>query len=99
MVVPTRLSADAGFVSESSVEQLLSQQLGTLIARRRMEMDLSQESLAEQVGISTNHLQLLESGLSDRKKGTPANPRLSTLVALSQALEVPLPEMLRESLD
>lgn len=61
-----------------------------------MQRNLSQQSLAEQVGISTNHLQLLESGLSDRKKGTPANPRLSTLLALSQALEVPLAELLDE---
>ena len=59
-------------------------------------MDLSQQKLAEQVGISTNHLQLLESGLSDRKKHTPANPRLSTLIALSTALGVPLPELISQ---
>lgn len=97
MVAAGRRRADAGLVSNSPVEQRLSQQLGTHIARLRVQRNLSQQSLAEQVGISTNHLQLLESGLSDRKKGTPANPRLSTLLALSQALEVPLAELLDES--
>lgn len=94
MAVRARSQADAGFVSKSPVEQLLSQRLGTRIARLRVAREFSQESLAQQVGISTNHLQLLESGLSDRKKGTPANPRLSTLVALSEALDVPLAELL-----
>lgn len=79
---------------ESPVEQLLSKQLGIHVARLRVDKGLSQEALAQQVGISTNHLQLLESGLSDRKKGTPANPRLSTLLALSQALEVALGDLL-----
>ena len=78
---------------ESPVEQLLSQRLGTHIARLRVERHLSQEALAQRVGISTNHLQLLESGLSDRTKRSPANPRLSTLVALSDALDVPLTEL------
>lgn len=78
----------------STAEQLLSQQLGLQIARHRHAKNLSQDALAERAGISTNHLQLLESGLSDRKKETPANPRLSTLIALSAALEVPLTELL-----
>ena len=34
----------------------------------RTEKELSQETLAAEIGISTNHLQLLESGLSDRQK-------------------------------
>lgn len=61
----------------------------------RTEKELSQETLAAEIGISTNHLQLLESGLSDRKKQSPANPRLSTLLALSEALEVSLPDLLK----
>lgn len=81
---------------ESQIEATLSRSLGTFVARRRTEANLSQQTLAETVGISTNHLQLLESGLSDRKKQSPANPRLSTLVALSEALNVPLPDLIRE---
>lgn len=82
--------------TDSQIEATLSRSLGTFVARRRTQANLSQQSLAESVGISTNHLQLLESGLSDRKKKTPANPRLSTLIALSSALEVPLPELIRQ---
>jgi transcriptional regulator with XRE-family HTH domain len=56
---------------------------------------LLQEQLAEAAGMSKNHVQLLESGLSDRKKQSPANPTFGTLVALSRALGVDLPELLR----
>lgn len=83
-------------MAKTGVEQLLSQQLGTHIARLRVAKNLSQQALAEAVGISTNHLQLLESGLSDRAKQTPANPRLSTLIALSRALDISLPDLLRD---
>ncbi|WP_368732150.1 helix-turn-helix domain-containing protein [Tsukamurella sputi] len=65
------------------------------IGKLRTERGLSQEALAADIGISTNHLQLLESGLSDRSKRTPANPRFSTLVALSNALDVELSDLIR----
>lgn len=45
--------------------------------------------------MSKNHVQLLESGLSDRKKRSPANPRFATLVALSRALGVDLPDLVQ----
>lgn len=80
---------------ESPFEEELSHRLGTEIGRLRVDRGLSQEALAADVGISTNHLQLLESGLSDRHKRTPANPRFSTLVALSNALDVDLAELIR----
>jgi hypothetical protein len=35
----------------------------------------------------------LESGLSNRKTRRPANPRLSTLVALSEVLGVSVPDL------
>ena len=44
--------------------------------------------------MSRNHYQLLESGLSNRKTKRPANPRLSTLVALSEVLGVSVPELI-----
>ncbi|MBM7368588.1 helix-turn-helix domain-containing protein [Gordonia hydrophobica] len=81
-------------MTESQVEALLAKQLGLEIARRRHAKNWSQQALAEAIGRSPNHVQLLESGLSDRKKNTPANPRLNTLVALSRALDVPLPELI-----
>ncbi|BDH57365.1 hypothetical protein MTP03_23040 [Tsukamurella sp. PLM1] len=80
---------------ESEVEAALAQRLGVEIGRLRVDRGFSQEALAAEVGISTNHLQLLESGLSDRRKGTPANPRFTTLVALSRALEVDLSDLIR----
>jgi transcriptional regulator with XRE-family HTH domain len=64
--------------------------LGTQIRELRESRELTQEKLADEVGLTRNHIQLIESGLSDRAKGTPANPRLSTLLALSQALDAQL---------
>lgn len=49
--------------------------------------------VAEASGMSRNHYQLLEGGLSNRKTRRPANPRLSTLVALSDVLGVSVPEL------
>ncbi|WP_093180273.1 helix-turn-helix domain-containing protein [Sanguibacter gelidistatuariae] len=53
---------------------------------RRDAVGLTQEKAAERAGLSRNHYQLLESGLSDRAKKTPANPTLSTLIDLAHAL-------------
>lgn len=62
--------------------------LGARLAELREARNLTQEALAHQVGISRNHLQLLEAGLSDRAKRTPANPTLDTLMRLCRALHV-----------
>lgn len=61
----------------------------------RQERGLTQEQVVEEAGISRNHLQLLESGLSNRN-GTPANPKLSTLVALADVLGTDVPSLLSE---
>ena len=55
-------------------------------------------ALAEACGISRNHYQLLENGISNRRSRKPANPRLSTLVALSQALGMSPAELVAEVL-
>jgi transcriptional regulator with XRE-family HTH domain len=68
------------------LDRSVAVRLGTQIRDLREARQLSQEKLADAVGLTRNHLQLLESGLSDRAKNTPANPRLSTLLALSRAL-------------
>lgn len=94
MVAPTTSDEDPETVPSSPIESLLSRQLGVRIAQVRHQRGMSQEALAQRIGMSTNHIQLMESGLSDRKKQTPANPRLNTLIALSEALDVPLPELL-----
>lgn len=73
----------------------LAKRLGLLLMAARQERGLTQEQVVEEAGISRNHLQLLESGLSNRS-GAPANPRLSTLVALADALGTDVPSLLSE---
>lgn len=55
-------------------------------------MGLSQERVAHLAGIAAFTYQKFEKGES--RPGTPMNPRLTTLVALSQVLDVPIPELL-----
>lgn len=69
-----------------------SRAVGIGLQRLRLERGLSQERLAHRAGISTYTYQKFEKGES--KPGTPMNPRLFTLIALAQALEVSLPELL-----
>lgn len=55
---------------------------------------MTQEAVAHGAGISRNHYQLLEQGLSDRAKGTPANPALTTLIDIAKAMGLGLPDLL-----
>lgn len=64
------------------------------LAELRQERGLTQEKVAEAAGISRNHYQLLEYGLGKRDGRKPANPRLSTLVALSEVLGTTVPELI-----
>ena len=57
-----------------------------------MAAGLSQERLSSIAGISTETYRKYEKGKS--RPGTPANPQLVSLVAVSQALDVPLLELL-----
>ncbi|MCW2538716.1 MAG: putative Xre family binding protein [Frankiales bacterium] len=58
----------------------------------RIERGLSQERLAGAADITAFTYRKLEKGESN--PGTPANPRLRTLVALASALEVELVALL-----
>lgn len=58
--------------------------LGINLARAREAVGLSQERVAHAAGISTFTYRKLEKGESN--PGTPANPRLRTLVALAEVL-------------
>ncbi|WP_206074445.1 helix-turn-helix domain-containing protein [Antribacter gilvus] len=78
---------------ERPLEKHLALALAMRLRDRREAVGLTQERVAELAGMSRNHYQLLESGLSDRAKKTPANPRLSTLADLSKALDCPVPEL------
>ncbi|MDR7252757.1 transcriptional regulator with XRE-family HTH domain [Nocardioides sp. BE266] len=58
----------------------------------RKARSLTQAQLGEAAGITRNHYQLLESGRT--ATGDTANPRLSTLVALADVLDVELTTLL-----
>ena len=62
--------------------------LGVALARARAVRGLSQEQVASAAGIAAFSYRKLEKGESN--PGTPANPRLRTLVALARVLGVPV---------
>lgn len=70
--------------------------MGEQLQARRRARGLSQENVAHAAGMSRNHYQLLEAGLSDRTKSTAANPRLSTLISLAQVLDVSVTDLVVE---
>ena len=70
--------------------------LGLRLQALRHRVGRTQERVAADAGLSRNHYQLLERGLSDRAHGTPANPRLSTLISLSVALDTSVAELLAD---
>ena len=66
--------------------------LATNLQRLRHERGLSQEDVAYRSGLTRYTYQKYEKGES--KPGTPANPMIRTLLAMSQALDVELTEIL-----
>jgi DNA-binding XRE family transcriptional regulator len=69
-----------------------ARELGVNLARARDISGLSQERVAHAAGISTFTYRKFEKGESN--PGTPANPRLKTLIALCEVLDVELTELL-----
>jgi len=78
---------------DSVLEWQLARALAVRLRDLRLQSGITQEQAAERAGLSRNHYQLLESALSDRAKGTPANPRLTTLAELAQALDCSLGDL------
>lgn len=68
----------------------VARELGLRLRRAREEAGLTQEQAAHAAGISRNHLQVIERGLSDRASAKPFNPHLSVLLNLCSALDVEL---------
>lgn len=66
-------------------------QIGHRLAQARAAKGLSQERIAHAAGISAYTYQKFEKGES--KPGAPLNPRLSTLLALCQVLDLELGEL------
>jgi transcriptional regulator, XRE family protein len=65
--------------------------LGVKLQRARLAKGMSQEAVAHAAGISTFTYQKFEKGES--KPGTPMNPRLRTLLALAETLDVGVGEL------
>ena len=65
--------------------------LGVKLQRARLAKGMSQEAVAHAAGISTFTYQKFEKGES--KPGTPMNPRVRTLLALAETLEVGVGEL------
>lgn len=89
-------------MSDSAVEKQLAAILGRRLQQLRVAKGLSQDAVAHAADISRQHYQLLESGWGERRSKKPANPRLSTLIALSKVLDTTVPELVSdifESLD
>jgi transcriptional regulator with XRE-family HTH domain len=68
---------------------------GLRLYEARAAVGLSQENVAHSAGISVYTYQKLEHGLSN--PGTPANPRLKTLVGLAKVLGVEVAQLLTDS--
>lgn len=69
--------------------------LGVKLQRARLAKGMSQEAVAHAAGISTFTYQKFEKGES--RPGTPMNPRLRTLFALADALEMGVGELVEEA--
>ncbi len=65
----------------------ISKLFGKKVQRLRKSMDLSQEDLAEKVGIHRNHVGRIERG--------ETNPPLPTIEKIARALKVKPDELLR----
>jgi transcriptional regulator with XRE-family HTH domain len=72
-----------------------ARELGSRLHRARLARGLSQERLASAAGVTAFTYRKLEKGESN--PGTPANPRLRTLVALAEVLEISLTELLTDA--
>ncbi|WP_236827912.1 MULTISPECIES: helix-turn-helix domain-containing protein [unclassified Blastococcus] len=65
-----------------------SRALGDRLRQARRAADLTQEALAQASGVGTEHVQRIERGA--------ANPTVATLYALSDALHIPVGNLLPE---
>lgn len=76
-----------------------AKRLGATLRALRENAGLSQEGLAFQAGITKNQLQLIEQGRGSgrRDESGPSNPRMSTLVGLTEVLGIGLTQLFRDA--
>jgi transcriptional regulator with XRE-family HTH domain len=86
-------------IQASEVERAASRALGELLRTRRLAKALSQERLANEIGINRNYYQQMESGISQRNPRTPANPTFLMLMRLSEVLDVPVGQLVDEAIE
>lgn len=67
--------------------RLVLVRLGRVVRARRKELGLTQEKMAEKMGLDAKHLQLIEVGQT--------NPTVATLVGVARGLGVELEDLLR----
>ena len=70
------------------LDEDVARELGAFLKRAREASGATQEDVAHRAGISRNHLQVIEMGLSDRASKKPFNPHLSVLLNMCRALDV-----------
>lgn len=75
--------------------QEFGREIGVRLQRAREKRGLSQERTAHLAGIASYTYQKLEKGES--RPGSPLNPRLSTLVALCEVLEISVADLVPET--
>lgn len=67
---------------------IIREQFARLLRMKRHALDLSQEELGHRAGLAMRYISLLECN--------KRQPTISTLFALSHALEIPLSDFIRE---
>ena len=67
--------------------------LAVQLRRLRLESGLSQEEVASRANLSRFIYRQYEKGES--RRGTPSNPALRSVIAISQVFDVPLEQLLR----
>lgn len=73
-----------------------AQRLATALRRAREDAGLSQEQLAYRAGLTRYTYQKYEKGES--RPGSPANPTLRTILAISQVLGIALENLIPEEI-
>ncbi len=70
-------------------DRVQAQRFGATVRHLRTESKLTQEQLAAKVGLTKNHVQLLEAGRNSSKSDGPAsNPRMTTVYSIADAFGV-----------
>jgi len=67
----------------------ISKQFGMAVRQRRMAASLSQEVLAERAGLHPTYVSMVERAVR--------NPTLDVSAGIAEALEVPLPKLVKEA--